>query len=532
MKTILLFLLSFTVPLIGAPDRGAAAAENRLYRCPMHPAVTSNQPGKCTICGMALVAATATDASAATGMIALSPSAITTVGVETATAVTQPLTRTLHVTGRIDDDDTRHRILSARVPGRVEKLHLNFVGAPVEAGAPLATIYSPEILTAQRIYLERLKAGEDAFPAAERSAARERLFELGLTDNDLASLEKTREASATVVIRAPGAGTVVSKSVYEGQYVQAADRMFEIADFSRMWFVFDVYEQDLAWIRIGQAVEITTRAVPGEIITAAVEFIDPNFDETTRATKARAILPNPHYNIGGQPHSLPHRVLAEGRVQLDAPPVLTVPRSAVLDSGKGPVAYVDAGDRHFAQRKLKLGRRGDDFVEVLEGIAEGEKVVTRGALLIDAQAQLMSESNQPVSTPSAKMPSSQATPASAESALPQLANAAIAAAAALAADDYPAYQKSFPTLAAAARNFPALPKIEVGTDLKTARRSFEPWSTAVADFLKPHREHLGLKVFQCPMSPVLGKGRWVQRGEPLRNPFFGATMLECGEEIP
>ena len=115
-------------------------------------------------------------------------------------------------------------------------------------------------------------------------------------------------------------------------------------------------------------------------------------------------------------------------------------------------------------------------------------------------------------------------------ALTQLATVAIDAADALASDDYARYQKIFPDLTAAAQGLD-LPQLELGTSLKTARRSFEPWSTAVADLLKPHRSHLGLKIFQCPMTPVLGKGRWVQRNLPLKNPFFGSAMPDCGDEI-
>ena len=151
------------------------------------------------------------------------------IGVETSAVARQPLVRTLRVAGRIEDNDTRHRILSARVPGRIESLGINFVGAEVAAGAALATIYSPEMLTAQRVYLERLRAGGAAYSAAELSAAREQLQLLGLSAEDVAQLEKSRVPSALVTLRAPGAGTVVAKSVYEGQYVQAADRLLEIA---------------------------------------------------------------------------------------------------------------------------------------------------------------------------------------------------------------------------------------------------------------------------------------------------------------
>ena len=519
----------------------AAATGGALYRCPMHPAVTSPTPGKCTICGMALVSISVLNAqspgSGASTAIALSPSAITTIGVETSLVARQPLTRTLRITGRIEDDDTRHRILTARVPGRIEKLHVNYLGAEVAAGAPLITLFSPEVLTASRIFIERVR-GEAAFPAAEHAAARERLLELGLMESDIAALEKSLIPLSTVVVRAPVTGTVVAKSVYEGQYVQASDRLLELADFSRMWFVFDAYAQDIPWLRVGQTVEITTRAVPGETISAPIDFIDPNFSEASQTARVRAVLPNPHYaSVGGEAHRLPHRVIAEGRVLVESPAVLAAPRSAILDAGGGPLAYVDVGANHYEQRRLKLGRRGDALVEILSGLAENDKVVTSGALLLDAQAQLNATSAPPAhahgsGAPNPPLPALNSPPAGASSDLAPMADIAIAAAAALAADDYARYQKLFPTLSAIAQKFPALPKLAVGTNLLSARASFEPWSTQAADLLKPHRAHLGVKVFECAMSPVLGKGRWLQRGAPIRNPFFGATMLECGDEVP
>lgn len=525
MKRLLaLVFLAFAAGLFAAAESGGG-----LYRCPMHPMVTSPTPAKCTICGMDLVRGLAANAEAPPGVIALSPSVVTTIGVQTTPVTRQALTRSLRVVGRIEDDDTSHRILSARVPGRVEKLHLNYVGAAVAADAPLATIYSPEMLTAQRVYVERLKAGEGAFPAAARAEARERLFELGLPEAEIETLTQSLKPSATIVLRAPNAGTVVAKSVYEGQYVQASDRLFEIADFSRMWFVFDAYAQDIPWLQAGQTVEITTQAVPGETIVAPIEFIDPNFDELRQSARVRAVLPNPHYSVAGQPHSLPHRVLAEGRVLVASPEVLAAPRAAILDTGRGPVAYVDQGSGHYLQRAVQLGRRGDTQVEILSGLAEGDRVVTQGALLIDAQAQLTQEAAGAAHAHATAAPPLD--PAAREklaAALPAL----LEASAALAADDFPRYQAGFPQLTTATADLPGLPKLAVGTDLKSARVSFEPWITRVADLARPYKAELGVKVYECPMAPVGGKGRWLQRTAPLHNPFFGSTMLECGDELP
>lgn len=557
-----LFFVLFVLAAASAPV-GSLAAEadhshgsvGTVYQCSMHPWIRSDHPGKCTICGMDLVAVSAAAAQADGNgtSVTLSANSATVVGVKTSTVARQPLTRTVRVIGRIDDDDTRHRILSARVPGRIEKLFINFVGAAVEAGAPLATLWSPEVLTAQRVFVERLRAGGIAFSASEQAAAREQLQQLGLSEEDIAALERTKEPSAIVTVRAPGAGIVVSKSVYEGQYVQSSDRLFEIADFSRMWFVFDAYPQDIPWLHVGQKVEITTRAVPGEIISAPIEFIDPNFDEAKQTTRVRAILPNPHYSVGGEAHSLPHRVLAEGRVLVETPAVLAAPRSAVLDTGGGPVAYVETKAGTYEPRALQLGRRGDALVEILAGLSEGEHVVTEGNLLIDAQAQLAREANAHstnghgsvggVTSPRSETAASfdpqtrgEVTPPTTAEARPAnpveaLADVAVDSADALANDDFARYQKLFPHLQHVAAEFPHLPGIALGGTLLEARRSFEPWSSAVANLLKPHKSELGLKFFQCPMSPVLHKGRWVQRSTPIRNPFFGSSMPDCGEEI-
>jgi Cu(I)/Ag(I) efflux system membrane fusion protein len=524
--------------LLLAPCALLLAGEARVFQCPMHPWIKSGKPGKCTLCGMDLVAAQNAAAPAPEGVVALSPSIINAIGVETSTVSRQPLLRTVRVNGAIDDDDTRHRLLTAWAEGRVEKLHVNTVGAEVKAGQPLFEFYSPELQAAQREFVQLARAGELAGAAVP--AARERLRKMGLTDAQLDELVKTGEPKLVTTVLAPDGGTVVAKSVYEGQWVKTGDKLFEIGDFSRMWFLFDAYEQDIPWLRVGQKVEITTRAVPGEIIEAPIEFIDPNFNEMTRTTKVRVVLPNPHVTRGGESHFIYHRVLAEARVLVESPAVLAAPRSSVLDVGRGPLAYVDRGEGNYEQRALRLGRRGDALVEVLAGLAEGEKVVTTGALLIDAQAQLAHEAAGHAHEAERVAPASsrqahdgrQDAGATSNDALTTLASAAVDAAAALANDDFATYQKLFPTLLAAARPFADLPALALGENLKAARRSFEPWSTAVADRLKPQKAQLGLKIFQCPMTPVLGKGRWVQRSQPLKNPFFGSAMANCGTEVP
>lgn len=518
----------------------------------MHPWIKSEKPdAKCTICGMALVAASG-NAGGQSGapldpnLVTLTEAQAAVTGVQTAPVRRAALVRTLRVSGFIDDDDTRHRILAARVPGRIEKLHVNFVGADVEAGAPLATIFSPEMLTAQREFVERMRAGSTVFTIAQQSAARERLLELGLTDEEIDILAKTLKPTAMVTVRAPMSGTVVSRAVYEGKYVGANDELFQIGDFSRMWFVFDAYEPDLAWLAPQQAVEVTVASLPGKVLTAPIAFIDPNLNEMSRTARVRVVLDNPE-------RTLRHRQTANAIVVTAAPEVLTVPRSAVLQHSGRAVVFVDRGNFAYAAREIRLGRMGDTEAEVLSGLREGDRVVTEGALILDGQAQLAhaavgtdGHAHGAAATPTKVSVEVPKHDAAAYDLLKTLAFAAADSAETLAADNHAGYRTQLPALqnalAAYVAGFePATrgpvaatgKKLADGADLDAARAAFEPFSTALADLARAehlhHREKLW--VFQCPMTPVLGTGRWLSKSKELRNPFFGSAMLECGEEV-
>jgi Cu(I)/Ag(I) efflux system membrane fusion protein len=484
--------------------------------------------------------ASATKAGEPGNLIKLNPAAVSVINVQTSPVHRGTLERTLRVAGVIEDDDTRHRILAARVPGRVEKLFVNYVGAEVREGAPLVTIYSPEMLTAQRTYVERLRAGSTAFTLSERSAARERLLELGLTENEITILDHTLEPTAMVNIHAPMSGTVVSRSVYEGQYVQTNDRLFEIGDFSSMWFVFDAHESDLAWLRVGQTVKVTTPSQPVRVFTAPIAFIDPNLNEITRTVRVRVVLPNAD-------RALLHKQTALGLVQLTAPNLLLAPRSAILQNTGLPVVFVDRGNDGYEPREVRLGRIGDNNAEILSGVTDGDRVVINSALLIDDQAQLARSAatvdDAPESRATPPEPPPAVVPSFTYNHLKDLALKLADAATALAADDFPAYQKLLPDLRAdlavclkddpgsdLARFAATLPDRE---DLKAARRDFEPFSTAVANLARTRHvvQKENLHVYQCPMTPVLGIGRWLSRDAKVRNPFFGSAMPACGDEV-
>ncbi len=539
-------------PTVATPV-DSSARKIRFYQSPMHPWIKSDKPGKCTLCGMALAPVYEGEKgfdSSDPSLVSLSEASASVIGIAVTSAKIAPLHRTLRVAGIIDDDETRHRLLSARVPGRIEKLHVNQVGVEVAADQPLATLYSPEALTAQRLYLENFRlAATGAVASSAIASSREKLLLLGLTDTDIRQLETTKKPLDTLVLRAPFAGTVITRHAYEGQYVKENDALFEIGDFSSLWFVFDAYERDLASLALNQPVTVTLPSLPGEKFTAPIAFIDPNLNETSRTARVRVVLPNPQRRIL-------HRQTADGIIHLETAPTLLIPRSAILHTRQLPVAYVDLGGGNYQLRQLTLGKIGDADAEILSGIKEGEKVVTQAALLLDGQAQLAQAAVSSAETaPSghahhaAKSPeeiSSEKNHSPATTAAPAISaallDAALRVTEALAADDLPAYQKHLPALRAAIHQTsgamhhklaPLAEKLLEGPDLKTVRRPFEPFSNALTDFLRalPATQRPA-KIFQCPMSPVLGTARWLQQSDAeVRNPFFGAAMLNCGEEL-
>lgn len=516
------------------------------YQSAMHPWIKSDKPGRCTICGMELTPVyegeKGLDASSGGDVVALTQNQIQVLQVQTVEAKVQPLTKTLRVAGIMDDDERRHRIISSYVDGRVDKLFANHHGVEVTAGEPLALIYSPTLLQAEREY--RQLTGD-----LKKNTAL-RLQQMGLTAEQIAALPGKPADALHSEILAPLTGTVVDHNLYEGQYVTMGQKLFEIADFSTMWFQFRAYEQDMPWIKMGQSVEVSTPSVPGKVFTGKISFIDPNFDEATRSTNVRVELPNPL--VDGR-RELLHRLYAEGAVKVEMPEALAIAKSAVIQTGPEAVVYVDEGGDAYAHTVVKIGRRGDTLLEVLSGIKAGDRVVTNGNLLLDGQAEMNRSFAEPVAptTTLAALTDPQ------KKAIDGFVKVADVMAAALSADDLTAFNKASERAMNEAgalietlrprkdfqSKLDALDKarhFQAFDDLKEARVAFHAFTVAATALLEPLRTAQGtppFQVWECFMvdsaiPDVPKKGRWVQAGgRPGHNPFFGKEMLDCAKEI-
>lgn len=524
------------------PQEASSEKQPLFYQSAMHPWIKSDKPGRCTICGMELTPVypgdKGFDESGGEDIIALSDSQIRVVNVATEEVAVRDLRQTLEVAGTIDDNALAHRIVSPYVDARIDKLYNIFEGAEVTKDEPLMEIYSPALLQAEREY--RRLTGD------LKAAAALRLKQMGLNDGQIREVSQKPEDSLSSTILSPMSGTIVSRSAYEGQYVKEGETLMEIGDFSTMWFLFDVYEQDLPFIKAGQKIDVTLPSNPGKTFPGTVTFVDPNFNETTRTTQVRVDLPNPD-------RELFHKVYAEGLLKIDNPPVLTVPRSAVIQTGAQAFVYVDLGEGTYRQAPVTTGRRGGEYLEVLDGVEAGEKVVTNGTLLIDGQAEMnRSFSSAPKET-KADAPALDDTQIAA---IAEFIETADAMSAALAADDLTAFNKaSEPAMMKAGDLVEKLKDIAPEAELKKlddsrhfhgfkdiskARAAYLPFSMAAQSILEPLRsaeKFPAMKVFECPMvdSAVPGaekKGRWIQTGErKIANPYFGSEMLACGKEI-
>jgi Cu(I)/Ag(I) efflux system membrane fusion protein len=519
------------------------------YQSAMHPWIKSDKPGRCTICGMALTPVyegeKGLEASGGGDTVVLTQSQIQVLHVETAEAKVQPLSMTLRVAGGLEENTSRHRILSAYIDGRIDKLYVNFMGAEIKEGQPLADFYSPTLLQSERDY--RQLTGD------LKKNTGLRLRQMGLAPEQIAALETKSADSLTSQILAPVSGTVVEQKVFEGQYVKEGDKLFEIADFSTMWFQFRAYEQDMPWIQIGQSVTVTTPSLPGKSFEGKVTFIDPNFDDATRSTKVRVELANPLIN---DRRLLLYRLYADGDLKVNAPSVLAVPRSAVIETGPQAVVYVEQGGGAYARTVVKLGRHGDSLIEIASGIKAGDHVVTNGNLLIDGQAEMNRSFMTPVEPMKTAAPLAALTDPQ-KQAIDAFIKVADAMAKALAADDLPAFnQASEPAmmqtgdLVAALRSpegvsetLDALDKtrhFHGFDDIAQARIAFHKFSAAATVVLEPLRMAEGVPAFdvwECfmvdqaiPGAPK--KGHWLQiHGRAGENPFFGKEMLNCAKEI-
>lgn len=325
-------------------------------------------------------------------MVQLSPEEEKAIGVETQVVAHRPLRKEIYTVGRVDYDERKLGFVPARIAGRLDKLFVDFTGVEVKKGEPLALIYSPDLVAAQKEYhlalenLERVKGSgikevvESATSLVEASQNKLRLW--GITDEQIAEIKAHGNPSIHMAIYSPMSGTVIEKMVLEGKYVAEGENLYKIADLSTVWMLAEVHEYELPWVRLNQRVEITLLSAPGNALHGTISFIDPIVNPNTRTVKIRADIPNPGRKLK------PGMFVNAKLVASLGEKVLAVPKSAVLETGLRQLVYVEKGGGLYEGREVTLGPEADGYYPVVKGLKSGEKVVVQGNFLIDSQAQL------------------------------------------------------------------------------------------------------------------------------------------------
>jgi Cu(I)/Ag(I) efflux system membrane fusion protein len=364
---------------------------------PMQPGTHFDHPGKSPFMDMELVPKYADEAAppqsgqSGAATVELTPQAVNAAGVATATVKEAALYRVVRAEGILQTDETKLVHIAARVAGRLDRLELDFTGESVRRGAPIYSIYSPDLVSSGREYalalenLARARAGGDAgyVESAESlaQAARERLALWGLDRDQIDRIASTRRPEVDLVVRSPISGTVLEKKVVQGQYVTEGQDLYVLADLSSLWLSAKVYEQELGGIKIGQVAVAHFPALPGREIRGRIRFIDPVLDPATRTAGVRVELQNPG-------DLLKPGMFANAELRVDLGRGLAIPKSAVLDTGMRQIVYIQVGSGRFAGREVRLGSPAGDLVQVVQGLSAGEQVVTSANFLIDSQSQL------------------------------------------------------------------------------------------------------------------------------------------------
>ena len=360
-----------------------------IWTCSMHPQIRMDEPGQCPICGMDLIPLAnaqsgGEEEASSPGELVMTASAASLAGIQTSQVVAKIPEKTSFLLGRVTADERRIANLTARYGGRIEKLYVNFTGQRIRAGQRMASIYSPELVSAQQELLEAMKYKETN-PAFYRSA-RTKLKLWDLSDKQIDDLENAGKIIHYFDVLSPISGTVTMRHVAQGDYVREGGRLFQVVDLSRVWVQFEAYEEDLPWVRKGDRVDFTIRSLPGQNFSGRITFIDPVIPPKTRVALARVEVANPG-------ERLKPGMFADGRLTSRIPggKALLIPRSAVLWTGKRSVVYVKVPEREnptFLYREITLGPAAGDYYIVEAGLTAGEEIATNGVFKIDAAAQL------------------------------------------------------------------------------------------------------------------------------------------------
>ena len=619
-------------------DNAAVEEKAEVWTCSMHPQVQLPEPGLCPICNMDLIPLLEDDAGGLAGSrtFTTSEAAKGLMNIQVSEVVRRFVEKEVLMVGKIDFDETKLAYITAWVPGRIDRLYVDYTGVNVRKGDHLVYLYSPELLTAQDELRRAAQAAKKMGPNAPdilkqttRStviAAREKLRRWGLTDSQINAAETANKTSDHITIYAPIGGTVIHRDGQEGMYVDTGTRIYTIADMNTLWVMLDAYESHLPWIHYGQTVSFTTESYPGEVFEGKIAFIDPVLDKTTRTVKVRVNVANPDGKLKPEMFvraMVKSQVATGGRVmdpgisgkwispmhpeiikdepgqcdvcgmdlvkaedlgyvsvetsEADMP--LVIPASAPLITGARAIVYVEVPDTEkptFEGHEIVLGPRAGDFYIVKSGLQAGEHVVTNGNFKIDSALQILAKpsmmspdggggaghdhgggsgTKSDAAQEKEDAPSfSTQTPEAFQQQLGKVYEGYLILQTALAGDTLDKAREGLRQTKAALEKVDrtlvegdahglwmklsadlenALDASEKADSIESIRKALSPLSETLWSAVKSFGVLSEQPVYQahCPMAFDFQGANWLQSTMEIRNPYFGASMLACGEIV-
>jgi len=363
----------------------------QLWTCSMHPQIKMEKPGNCPICGMELIpleGSEDTGENIASNEIVLTQEAIQLANIQMSKVVKSGAKKEIRLLGTVKPDERRLYAQVSHIPGRIEKLYLNFTGEKVRRGQRIIRLYSPELISAQKELFEAMKS-KDIYPQLFK-ASRNKLKLWKLTDKQINSIIKSGKVQEQIDILSDYSGYVMKRNVELGTHVMAGMKLFDIANIDKIWVMFEAYEGDISWLKNGDMVDFTVQAIPGKQFKGKITYINPFVSPTNRVAMVRV-------EVNNASHKLLPEMFVNGVVQASLKQkedALVIPKSAVLWTGKRAVVYVKVPHEKtisFLYREIILGADLGDFYIVKKGLEDGEVVATNGVFRIDASAQLMGQ---------------------------------------------------------------------------------------------------------------------------------------------
>jgi Cu(I)/Ag(I) efflux system membrane fusion protein len=607
---ITILLLGFVAGLYLSPDSSesvsttmdvVAPAKATIWTCSMHPLIQQPNSGDCPICGMDLIPLI-NDSGADDGprTLSMSDSSRALADIQTTLVQQEYPVAEVRLVGQLDYDETLEKSLTARFPARIDELFVNFTGIPVKAGEHLAKVYSPDLLLAQRELLTAYRADPDG---SITGVAKEKLRLWDLLPVQIDEIIERNEAKDHFVLKAPIGGVVVAKNVKEGDYVKTGEVLFRIVDLSNLWAELDAYESDLPWLRYGQDVVFSVEGVPGETFHGQISFIEPEVNRKTRTVAVRVNVPNPDGRFkpgmfvrsivaarlaaGGKVYApefvgkwispMHPEVVKDGPGQCDVcgmdlvpaeslgyvdhvsePAPVIVPSSAVLQTGKRAVVYVEKPNAErptYDGREIVLGPRAGDNYIVISGLESGDRVVTNGAFKIDSALQIQAKPSMmnpsgggqnPGHNHGGEAPKSGQVDHSQHKGMtmleisdelaPKLLSPYLAMQSALASDALDTAKAQAKDMMKVMGHSGALPELLhnmlAAATLEAFRKPyFETLSNTMIAAVKANPDAFagGLYLMHCPMVYEDRGADWLQSDQKLMNPYYGSMMLHCGE---